>query len=213
MLSEAIERGVGDEGRQGVDRSAPVKDAAAELPDVPDHSRACRAGERVEGGQQSGVAAGPGPIGQPGGVAGIAAAAGQAHFDVDQDLTDAGGRDRVDRLGRVDRHRDPGAVLLAEGGQPAQAPGIDDLIGQQEVGAESGGGEAFHLPDRRGAEGVVTRGGQPPGQRGRLERLDVRAQRPAGPARPHCRHVGRKRGVIDDERRGGEVAEEHERRP
>src|SRR6185503_5766624 len=52
----------------------------------------------------------PGQVGDPAGVLGCAAAAGEADVDVDEHLAQAAGGGRLDGLGRVDRDGDPGPV-------------------------------------------------------------------------------------------------------
>ena len=83
----------------------------------------------------------------------------------------AGGR-RLD--GRVavdgDRHPRAGAHDRAE---PA---GVEHLVGQQQVLAEAGRRHPLDLADRRAGEAGVPALGHEPGERGGLERLDVRPQ-------------------------------------
>ena len=85
-----------------------------------------------------------GEVGEAAGVGGIAAAAGEPDVDVDRRThrrpASGGGGDR--RLA-VDGDGDPG--LVGERGEGLEAARIDDLVGDEQVVAEPGGGHADGL--------------------------------------------------------------------
>ncbi len=70
---------------------------------------------------------------------------------VDEHLADACARGGGDRCIRVDRDGDTRAAL----GHGAQTRGIDALIGEEQVVAETGGGHSEDLARRRGREAVM----------------------------------------------------------
>ena len=74
-------------------------------------------------------------VGEATGVGRVAAAAGQADVDVDQARADAGERGGGDRRLAVDGDRDRG--LVGERGERLEPAGIDDLVGDEQVVAET----------------------------------------------------------------------------
>src|SRR4029453_906444 len=138
---------------------------------------------------------------------GVAAAPRQAHVHVDQHLAHpAVGRGVHGHVG-VDGPGHLGGARRDHGTQP---PAVEHLVGQEQVVAEPGGGHALDLPDGGAAEGAVPRVGQPPGQGGRLERLDVGPEPGAGGGGGHGGDVVVERREVDDQGRGGDVCEPHE---
>ena len=140
-------------------------------------------------------------------VRGVAAAPRHADVHVDEALAEAGrGRGR-DRGVGVDRDRDAGIEL----GHGAQAVGVDDLVGQQQVLAEAG--RAMPITSRGVAQvkPVVTDVVLSSRQRRALVGLDVRAAAGARERRSHRVEVRVEATAVDDERRRREVA--HSRRP
>ena len=100
----------------------------------------------------------------------------QPDVDVDQHLIDATiGRSRYG-FRRIDCDRDPGTLL----DEYAKPPCVEDLVGQQEVGAEPGPCHAFYLADGGAGEVVMAVGILSAGQPGGLVRLDVWAESSTG---------------------------------
>ncbi len=135
---------------------------------------------------------GAGGVGQPTGIVDVAAAAGESDIDVDEygshTASDRGGK----RLVGVDRHGD--VRLVGECPEPS---GVECLVGEQQVVAESGSRKALDLLRGRGAEAGVPVGVEPGGHGGGLERLHVGSQ--SGPRQHgvHRREVPVERGHID----------------
>ncbi|CAN5882429.1 hypothetical protein BH23ACT2_BH23ACT2_26390 [soil metagenome] len=150
-------------------------------------------------------APGPGQVAQTAGVVDGASAAKAAHVNVDEHLGDACGRGCVDGGVGVHGDGDPGVA----GGHGAQAVPVEDFVGQQQVVAEPGGGQADDLSRRGGTEGAVAGSRQLAGHGGGLERLHVRAQRRARPRGAHGGHVVLEGVGVDDQGRGGKVRYPH----
>ena len=138
--------------------------------------------------------AGAGQVGEAPGVLGVAPAPGHAHVDVDEHLADAAvGRGRHRR-----RSESTATVTRAPGlDDGAEAAGVEHLVGQQEVVAETGGGHALDLAGGGAAERAVPGRGEAGGERRRLERLDVGTEPAARVARrpwsPRCGRTPRGR--------------------
>ena len=152
-------------------------------------------------------APGPGPVGQPAGVARIAPAPGQTDVDVDDDGGDASRHRRVDGGFRIDRHCHPGAGS----GHFSEAPGVDHFIGQEEVVTEAGGGHPFHLGDGGAGEAAVAVGRLPVGQCRALVGLHVGTQARTGETGGHQRQVVLQRGGVHHQSRGCQVSRLHPR--
>ena len=139
-----------------------------------------------------------GQVGEPAGVGGVAAAAGEADVDVDQHLADPGGRGRRDGLVGVDGDGDAGRAGLDDAGVRRRRS--SDSLASSRSSPRPAAAMPDHLPDGGAAERRVAGVGQPAGQRGRLERLHVRAQRRPRPARRHRGHVAVEGRQVDEQR-------------
>ena len=100
-----------------------------------------------------------------------------------------GGDRRLAVDGDVTRH------VVAERGERGEAAGVDDLVGDQQVGAEPGRGHADRLAGRGARERRVAGGALAGGERRALVGLDVRPQRGARVGGGHRRQVGVERAA------------------
>ena len=146
-------------------------------------------------------------LGQPAGVRGTAAAAGESDVDVDEHLTDAGSRRGGDRLLRVDGHGHAGAGP----GERAEPGGVGHLVGQEEVLAEAGVGHALHLGNGGAGEPCVPVRGLASRQRRALVRLHVGTQPVPGQGLRHGAQVGLESRRVDHEGRRRELRGLHSR--
>ena len=150
---------------------------------------------------------GAGEVGETAGVGRITAAARQADVDVDEAAPDPGVGRGGDRRLAVDGDGD--ADIVAERGQGGEAERVDDLVGDEEVGPETGRGQADRLAGRGARERVVA-GSALAGREGRaLVGLDVGPQRGARVGRGHRRQVGVERPDLDDQRRRRQIVDLH----
>jgi hypothetical protein len=99
--------------------------------------------------------------------------------------------------------------VVAEGGEGAEAAGIDDLVGDEDVLTEPGGGESDRLPRCGARERGVSERPLAGGQGGALVGLDVRAQRRARVGRRHRRQVGVEHVGLDHQRGRRQVVHLH----
>ena len=143
-----------------------------------------------------------GEVGEAARVLGRAAAARQAHVHVDQDLAHAPRRGGLDRLGRVDGHRDARV-------EPAEPARVERLVGEQQVLAQARGRHALHLAHRRAAEGAVAELGLAARERRALRGLHVRTQARARARAGHRGEVVLERRHVDHERGRRKVVELH----
>lgn len=135
-----------------------------------------------------------------------AAATGEAHVDIDENLAHTPGCGGVDGLGRVDGDGHPGGAGLDDA---SQTGAVEHLVGEQQVLAQIGGRHALDLVDGGAAEPAVPGRRELAGERGGLERLDVRAQAGAREGVGHRGHVVVERRAVDQQRRGRDVGELH----
>ena len=85
--------------------------------------------------------------------------------------------------------------------------GVDGLVGEQQIVADTGQRHADHLARRRARERRVTRRVLHRRQRRALVGLDVRAQPRPGQQRRHRRHVAVEHVGVDQEARRGELVD------
>ena len=135
---------------------------------------------------------------QPGGVVELATATGEAHVDVDQNLSDAAGHCCFDGGDGVDGHGDTSTVC----DEPSQPSGVEHLVGEQKVVTEPGSHHALDLADGGAREPMVSEFVLEPGQLGALVGLHMWAQLAARQVRGHGAEIAVEQSRVDDQCRG-----------
>ena len=147
-------------------------------------------------------------VGEAARVLRVAPAPRHADHDVDQDLADpavaAASIVSSESTATVTRAA-VGARQLAD----ARASGAQRLVGEQEIVTEAGRSHAFHLAWRRAAEPGVAVCVEPPRERGRLPRLDVRTQPRTGPCVAHRVDVVFEGLAVDEEGGRRQIIDAH----